>query len=247
MEKSADSISIEKFNKLTITGKHKVLLELAERCDAANAFSHFQTRYRQLCQKGNLDSFTPPSWLNEEEVLKAAAHFHRTLLKKGGQQAEGIHNIWQPTYSVSVILEGIRSPYNLGSVFRLVDNFGLEGIITDMSHPSPSHAQCRKSARGSENWIPYKNEPDLKSFLQGRSRPLIGVELAENAVPLIEWNPPASFDLLLGNEAYGISEQLLDMTDQIVSIPMKGFKRSMNISHALACIGFHLSSAEQSL
>ena len=236
MEKSAKTISLRKFSQLSLTGRHRVLLELAESVLNEGMSLSLEDRYHQLCQSVEMDSFSHSVWLSETEKWQGRAGFHRSFLTRLPERDATCFSIWETRRDIAIVLEGIHSPYNLGSIFRLIDNFGLAGIVTSDSNPSRFHPQCRKAARGCENWIPYQVTPDLPSFLKERARPLVALEVTQSAVSLYNWQSPESFDLVLGNEAFGISENMLDLADQIVYIPMAGHKRSMNLTHALACL-----------
>ncbi|PIE02811.1 MAG: hypothetical protein CSA81_05695 [Acidobacteria bacterium] len=241
MEKSAETISLRKFRKLSTTGQHKVLLELVEKHLHAADLRPFHVRYRELLDGAAIDRFAPAGNLTDREYILALQHFHRSYLNRLNEPVELLRETWEGQFPVTVVLEGVRSPYNLGSIFRLIDNFGFEKLVSNMKNPKPDHPQCQKAARGTQSWIPFSVEPNLKVFLATRARPLVAIELAPQSIPLFEWTPPAECDLLLGNEAYGISEELLGLADTIISIPMQGYKHSMNISHALACVASYLT------
>jgi tRNA G18 (ribose-2'-O)-methylase SpoU len=65
-------------------------------------------------------------------------------------------------------------------------------------------------------------------------RPIIALETAKNAPSIYEYRFPETFTLILGNEEYGISDEWLKQCDQIVTIPMYGFKNSLNVASAFA-------------
>jgi tRNA G18 (ribose-2'-O)-methylase SpoU len=236
MEKSAKTISLRKFARLSVKSRHELLAELAELHLKRLDVSGFLSRYDELCASVEVDRYIPASWLTPQEVLLEARAFHRIFFSVQEEDNQILDRSWTPRLPLSLVLEGVRSPYNLGAMFRLCDNFGLEGIITNSKNPGPNHPRCRKSARGAQHWIPFQVQQNLIAFLESRKRPLIALELTPNSVPVHLWNPPDSFDLVLGSEACGISSALLKSADKIISIPMYGYKNSMNVTHALAVL-----------
>jgi len=238
MEKSAKTISNRKFAKLAIAHQHRLLNQLSlEACggdDPCNAI----TAYERLLHESELDRPIVPIHLDHVEAWQQRAAFHALFFHEDllMPNRELHHTAWQSTHSIHLVLEGIRSPYNLGSMLRLADNFGLEAVWSDSPHPKPNHPQCAKAARGSESWIPFGVLKDLPDWLRATGRPTVVLELGSTAKPLAKWSPPPSFNLVVGNEANGVSKTIRDLADEQVYIPMKGQKRSMNVSHAVASL-----------
>ncbi|MFC1851600.1 TrmH family RNA methyltransferase [candidate division CSSED10-310 bacterium] len=143
---------------------------------------------------------------------------------------------WQPKYSFEIVVDQIRTPFNVGSILRLIDNFGLKRLVHSTSWLQLNHPQLRKAARGCEHWIPVVYESDLPAYLAQTTLPIIGLENDEETVSINDWEVPAACVLVLGNDSYGITSAIRLHCDQTVSIPMSGFKRSMNVHHALAIV-----------
>ncbi len=250
MEKSAWNVSRSKFTKLPAAAQHKLLARLAGVTleTAGQGTAHigddFRRRYAELQSWAQLDCYTPPAWLSLTEALDEYQNFH--LLFGSPADCEGPLETgeagisWEPRFPVTVALDQVRSPYNVGSVLRLVDNLGLAGIV----HASPwlrmDHPRLRRSARGCEQWIPASCEEELPDYLKKAECSVVGVELRDGGTPLSDWQPPSSAILVLGNETYGLAEAVRDCCDQMVYVPMQGYKRSMNVHHALALVAWQL-------
>jgi len=177
MEKSVNTISKNKFTKLSSRRQHELLAELARKASPDTDFDLFLKRYHELHSWAPLDLYTPPAWLSKKEALDEYVNFHRnfTSLKPDSEESE--KNLsWQPKFEVEVVLDQIRSPYNVGSILRIIDNFGLKGMVHSSSWLSLKHPQLIKAARGCEKWIPVKFEPDLISYLKNTDLPVIGIE-----------------------------------------------------------------------
>lgn len=253
MEKSAWTVGRTKFTRLPSAAQHRLLAWLAsDALRAAGAGNPeigdtFLQRYGELQSWAELDRYRPPSWLSSREALDEYGYFHRLLgapaecegpLEDGGGALS-----WQPRFPVTVALDQVRSPYNVGSVLRLVDNLGLKGLV----HASPwlrlDHPRLRRAARGCQQWIPVRCQEDLPSYLSQAGCAVVGVESDGTGTPLQYWQPPEEGVLVLGNETYGLAKAVRRCCTETVFVPMQGYKRSMNVHHALALVAWHMVSS----
>ncbi|MBI2565801.1 MAG: hypothetical protein HYV63_02045 [Candidatus Schekmanbacteria bacterium] len=242
MEKSASRIAQAKFAKLSTLQKHRVLAELAREGLVDGDLERFRARYDEMCGWAELDCFAPPAWLTPVELLLACRDFHCRFdphyrgENLGAEAGECPALPWAPAFAVEIVMDQVRNAHNLGAVIRLVDNFGLEGVVYSQQALTVENLRCRKVARGAERWIPARFEPDLGAYLRQRTRPLVVLERSPEAIPLTDWSPPPAMLLLVGSETFGASAFALREADAIVGIPMHGFKKSMNVTHALAVV-----------
>lgn len=237
MEASALTISEKKFRKLSTSGQHHLLAELARRStEDQRDPSEVLRRYDQLHSWVNLDRFIPAPWLSDVEAVAEIQAFHALRASKQTPAQEKPVVSWQPHLQIDVVLEGVRSPYNIGSILRLMDNFGFAQLIHTQTGLRHQHPQLVKAARGAQDWIPIHLIENLPHWLAASGKSLCAVEEGPNAIPLPEWNPPTEACLILGNETYGVSQHIREMCHQTVCVPTVGFKRSMNVSHAFAVV-----------
>ncbi len=238
MEKSANTIGRGKYLKLSEPGRHKLLADLAGEALASGDYDGFGARYRQIHDWGSLDRYDPPGWLTPREAAQSRRLFHLGFCVnyKEPEGEPAPTPPWRPRFSVELALDRPRSPYNLGAALRLTDNFGFAGLTHNAPWIRWDHPQLRKAARGCERWIPKRRVEDMLACLHEVDAPVVGVELDPRATPLPDWQPPAACVLLAGNEQYGLAQALRDRCDQLVYVPMWGFKASMNLSCALATV-----------
>ncbi len=242
MEKSVNTISRSKFIKLSSRHQHELLSGLARRTLKDLDIDRFLERYNELHSWTQLDRYTPPDWLSKKEALHEYLSFHLNFTSFQNEQEEASSTFsWQPKFEVEVVLDQVRSPYNVGSILRIIDNFGLKGMAHSSSWLSLSHPQLIKAARGCEKWIPVRFEKDLVSYLANSSLPIIGIENNDLSENLSNWSPPEKCIIILGNESYGIASALQKICCRTIQIPMYGFKKSMNVTHALAIIAHKIT------
>lgn len=244
LAKWAETIGRKNFLKLSSKRRHELLAALALETIPGGDYRHFRRVYDRLLSWADLDGYTPPSWLSEKEALHQFFAFHggfgaNRFADGRGAEASGV--AWRCTFDVTVMLDQVRSPYNIGSILRIIDNFGLRGVVHGDSHIRLDHPRLHKAARGCENWIPVKYEADPLRWLETAEAPVIGIEEAEEATPVGEWRPPPSCILVVGNEEYGIAKAIRKRCSHLVRIPMHGYKKSMNVHHALAIIAHKIT------
>lgn len=148
--------------------------------------------------------------------------------------------------SITLIAHNIRSTHNVGSIFRTAEGFGVHKIIISGYTPYPTyHADTRlpheaekitkqihKTALGAERLVAFEHIADVYSWISGYSHPVIALEQTPNAVLLNDFTPPSEIALLLGEEVHGIEQNLLQLCDEAIEIPMVGKKESFNVSVA---------------
>lgn len=244
MEKSVNTISKAKFARLSSRRQHELLVSLARCYRHEKDYDRFLKRYVELQSWADLDRYIPPPWLSRKEAIEEYIHFHQNFCSNlSARNITAAPVSWYPKFDVEVVLDQVRSPYNVGSILRIIDNFGLKGMVHASPWLRPDHPQLKKSARGCEQWIPLRFEPDLIDYIEKSSRPIIAVETTATAESVHTWSPPKSCLLILGNESYGIAAAIRKHCSGTVSIPMRGFKKSMNVNHALAVIANKISEA----
>lgn len=157
---------------------------------------------------------------------------------------------------ITLILHNIRSTYNVGSIFRTAEGFGVKEIVISGYTPYPKLTidsrlphiyekltdQIHKTALGAEQIVPFRYVVEPISWINQSELPLIGLEQAPDSTPLPEFRPPAKFALLLGEEVHGITPELLSRCDSIIEIPMSGQKESFNVSVATGITLYGLMS-----
>lgn len=145
-----------------------------------------------------------------------------------------------------LILHNIRSAYNVGAIFRTADGAGVSKIyLTGYSHCPASHENINlkskadkmieKTALGGEKSVPWEKCEDIFALmekLQKENCLVTALETAPGAIEIGKFKPTRCVALVLGNEVHGLSQEILEKCDQIVTIPMRGVKGSLNVSVA---------------
>ena len=136
---------------------------------------------------------------------------------------------------IIIVLDNIRSLNNIGSVFRTSDAFLVEKIYLCGITATPPHKDIHKTALGSTDtvdWEYVENTVELVEQLKAENCKVLSIEQAENAVMLDQFTPEANtkYALVFGNEVKGVSQKVVNISDNVIEIPQYGTKHSLNIS-----------------
>jgi 23S rRNA (guanosine2251-2'-O)-methyltransferase len=142
---------------------------------------------------------------------------------------------------VLVILDNIRSVYNVGSIFRTADAFLIEGICICGYSPTPDHKQMAKTALGATDtvdWIHYPNTVDAVNELKQKGYTVFAIEQAVGSTSLEKFNANnyAKIAVVMGNEVEGVQQEVIDACNGCIEIPQLGMKHSLNVATAAGVI-----------
>ena len=132
-----------------------------------------------------------------------------------------------------LVLDRVRSPYNVGAIFRSAEAFGISRIVLVEGTASPDHVRALRTSRGTTSVVPWSfmSESDVISLLKGyEPASVIALELGGTSINEFEF--PSRGVAVLGSEEFGISPEILSCCGSRVSIPMGGAKGSLNVSVA---------------
>lgn len=150
------------------------------------------------------------------------------------------------------VLDNIRSLYNVGSIFRTANGFGIDWILLCGISPTPHHNQFHKTSLGAEKfikWEHHNNAVILLDHLRNRHFQIISLEKTEQSKP-INWvkkeHLSANLAIFLGNENLGVDPEIIKRSDMVVSIPMLSTKKSYNICVAFGIALYHFFTVSRS-
>ena len=146
---------------------------------------------------------------------------------------------------VIVVLENIRSAYNVGSVFRTSDAFLAEAIYIIGYSAKPPHKEIKKTALGAEEtvtWKYFKTTAEAIGELRHEGYKLFAVEQAEGSFELqaASFGPDQNVAVIFGNEVTGVEQSTILLCDGCIEIPQLGMKHSLNIATAVGVVLWEL-------
>lgn len=150
---------------------------------------------------------------------------------------------------LEIILHNIRSNHNVGSIFRTADGAGVKKLWLTGYTPAPLdqfkrvNNEIAKTALGAEQtieWQQRENILDLIIELKKDGYKILALEQDKNSVDYKEVKLIGKTALIVGNEVGGVEAEILNLCDQIIEIPMRGAKESLNVSVATGVAVFKL-------
>ena len=144
---------------------------------------------------------------------------------------------------VKVVLDSLRSAFNVGSIIRSSDCTGIEEIIACGYTAPPDHEKTAKAAMGAEQHVSWSQARDIKTAtaeLKKQGIPIIALETVDGAPTPHDFEFPFPCALLLGNERFGLNKQILEYADEVVSIPTYGVKNSLNVVSAFSVCAYEI-------
>ncbi|HTX34077.1 MAG TPA: RNA methyltransferase [Bryobacteraceae bacterium] len=139
------------------------------------------------------------------------------------------------TLPVSVLLDNVRSLYNVGAFFRTADAAGVEKLYLSGITGRPPKRGIAKTALGAEESVPWEYAWEARPALEAlreRGYEIAAVETSVHAVDLFDWRPRFPVCLVFGHEVEGIRAEIAAFCDTHVRIPMLGAKHSLNVATA---------------
>ncbi|MCL4392539.1 RNA methyltransferase [Patescibacteria group bacterium] len=144
-----------------------------------------------------------------------------------------------------ILLNNVRSAFNVGSIFRTSDAVGVKKIYLSGYSPYPPNFRLEKTALGATNFVNWEYEKDIFSvlkYLREQEIPIISAEQTEKSVDYRDIKYPKRLCLAMGNEVSGIEDEILKDSMSVVEIPMYGKKNSLNVSVAFGILVYHIKN-----
>ena len=136
---------------------------------------------------------------------------------------------------LTVVLDDVRSLYNVGSVFRSSDAFRVEAVYLCGITATPPHPEIHKTALGGEDsvaWRYFNTATEAVQSLHDEGVTVYSIEQVEGSTKLqnLHLDTDKRYAVVLGNEVKGVHQEVVDMSDGCLEIPQFGTKHSLNVS-----------------
>ncbi len=209
----------------------------------------------ELNKRGHVLSHCPvckmtATFRSREAIEKLEASFQRrkeALIVEGGSLIAEPHGP-----QLSVLVEDIRSLWNVGSIFRTADGAGFSMVYLCGISGSPPRKEIEKVSLGAEKTVGWKyvvNPLEILDKLKKTKIQIMGLEASEKSRPLTqviaEGGLGDSLCLVVGNEVSGLSPQVMNYCDLLCSLPMKGQKESLNVAVAFGIAAYQISESDK--
>jgi tRNA G18 (ribose-2'-O)-methylase SpoU len=144
---------------------------------------------------------------------------------------------------VRILLDNVRSLYNVGAFFRTADAAGIEKLLLSGITGRPPKGAIAKTALGAEETVPWEHTwepvPLLRSIREA-GHEIAAIETSVHAVDLFDWAPRFPVCVVFGHEVEGVQPAISELCDTHVRIPMLGAKHSLNVATAGGVVVYEL-------
>jgi tRNA G18 (ribose-2'-O)-methylase SpoU len=144
---------------------------------------------------------------------------------------------------VTILLDQVRSLYNVGAFFRTADAVRADAIVLAGITPTPADPRISKTALGAERSVRWSSAPDAAGAIAGlraAGHEIAAIETSLHAIDLFDWQPRFPVCIVFGHEVDGISGAAQARCDVHVRIPTLGLKQSINVATAGGVVLYEL-------
>lgn len=157
----------------------------------------------------------------------------------GDTELKRLHRTWRRKTEdrLVLLLDDVQTPYNVGSIVRTAAALRVEHLHVAGASITPSHAKSHKTSMGTERYVDWTYHEALAGALDAvreAGHRLVGIELADGAVPLHEAVLGPDVCLAFGHEDRGLSPATLAACDEVAFVPQLGKVGSLNVAQAAA-------------
>ncbi|OUJ69124.1 RNA methyltransferase [Hymenobacter crusticola] len=144
-------------------------------------------------------------------------------------------------FPLTLVLDNVRSLHNVGAAFRTADAFAIEKIWLCGITGRPPQREITKTALGSTESVTWEYAPTTAEAIQqlkAAGYVVVAVEQTDQSQALTTFlpEPARPYALVMGNEVFGVEDEVLALCDAAVEIPQFGTKHSLNVSVAAGVV-----------
>ncbi len=177
---------------------------------------------------------------NSEDPTRPTSPEQHNAVASSSLHANGYKGLRLPA---AVLLDNVRSMYNVGAFFRAADGVGVQKLCLCGITAHPPKKAITKTALGAEESVPWQHDWDVVKMAEQLRREgyeIAAIETSSSAIDLYEWQPKFPVCVAFGNEVDGLNRDVLEMADTHVRIPMLGQKSSLNVATAGGIVLYEL-------
>ena len=151
-------------------------------------------------------------------------------------------------FPVQVVLDQVRQGYNVSAVFRLCDAFLCEQLVICGRDDARGMRKLVQAAQGTQKWVPWRSAENADNVVRAArdsGYQNVALEQTSGATSLDRFLPHYPVCLVVGSERAGVSQDVLDLADVAIAIPMQGMANSLNVATAAAIVLHSMAEAFQ--
>ena len=168
-------------------------------------------------------------------------------LRKGlGSRVQGMRK----KQEIYIVLDNVLDTYNIGSIFRLADAVAAKKIYLCGQSETPPNHRIKKASINTTEWVDWEYvETALKAIKklkkEVKNLQIVAIEQAANSIPYDKFEYKLPTVLVVGHESFGVSRDVLEISDAIVELPMFGVNISLNVIVSLGIVLYEVLEKNQ--
>lgn len=143
---------------------------------------------------------------------------------------------------IYIVLDSLKVAHNIGTILRLSDALLIKKVYICGNTIVPPNYKIKASSRGAEKWVDWEyieHATQIVKKLKSEGVEITSVEVASNSIDYREYKPKFPLCLILGREYDGVSQELLDLSDNVIHLPLLGMSNSINVSTAASVVMYY--------
>lgn len=151
---------------------------------------------------------------------------------------------------MTIICDNVLDTYNIGSIFRLADAIAAEKVILCGATETPPNTRIKKASINTWMWVDWEYRKTAKEAVEqlqmkNKEVKIVAVEQDKRSIPFQDATYHLPLAIIVGNETYGVSKEVLDMADMIVELPMWGVNKSLNVMVSCGIILYEIMKQQK--
>ncbi len=161
-------------------------------------------------------------------------------LRKGGTRLT-TNDSRQLKNEIYIILDNVLDTYNIGSIFRLADAVGAKQVILTGGSATPPNPRIKKASINTTEWVVWQYQASASDAIKNlkfkiKNLQVVAIEQNKQSVPYDQFDYQRPLALVVGHETDGVSQEVLELCDGIVELPVWGVNISLNVMVSLAIV-----------
>ncbi len=144
---------------------------------------------------------------------------------------------------IYIILDSLKCAHNIGTILRLSDALLIKKVYICGNTILPPNKKIRTASRGSEKWVPWEyreNIVELIKELKEKNIKIVSVEIADKSIDYTELKCELPVAIVFGREFDGVSNEILNLSDYVVHLPILGMTNSINVSTCASVLMYYV-------
>ncbi len=145
--------------------------------------------------------------------------------------------------NIYILLDSLKCAHNVGTILRLSDSLLIKKVFICGDTIVPPNKKIKTSSRGAERWVDWEyaqSAVDVVKMLKQNNVEIVSVEVSSNSIDYRKYNPSKAVCLILGREFDGVSQELINLSDSVIHLPLLGMSNSINVSTAASVVMYDI-------